>query len=338
MQRTGSRAGMEDGMGLLVDGVWQDRWYDTKSTGGRFVRTNAAFRSWITADGSPGPTGEGGFRAEAGRYHLYVSLACPWAHRTLIMRRLKGLEAMIGVSVVHWRMLENGWTFEHGPGVVPDPIQGARYLHQVYTAAKPDYSGRVTVPVLWDKVKNTIVSNESAEIIRMMNSAFDGVGARPGDYYPEDLRSEIDSLNSRIYDKVNNGVYKAGFATTQQAYEEAVRPLFDTLDLLDERLSSRRYLCGDRLTEADIRLFTTLVRFDAVYVGHFKCNLRRIADYPHLSGYLRDIYQTDGIAETVDMVHIKGHYYESHKTINPAGIVPLGPLLDLDAPHERGML
>jgi len=325
-------------MGLLVDGVWQDRWYDTKSTGGRFVRTNAAFRSWITADGSPGPTGEGGFRAEAGRYHLYVSLACPWAHRTLIMRRLKGLEAMIGVSVVHWRMLENGWTFEHGPGVVPDPIQGARYLHQVYTAAKPDYSGRVTVPVLWDKVKNTIVSNESAEIIRMMNSAFDGVGARPGDYYPEDLRSEIDSLNSRIYDKVNNGVYKAGFATTQQAYEEAVRPLFDTLDLLDERLSSRRYLCGDRLTEADIRLFTTLVRFDAVYVGHFKCNLRRIADYPHLSGYLRDIYQTDGIAETVDMVHIKGHYYESHKTINPAGIVPLGPLLDLDAPHERGML
>lgn len=325
-------------MGLLVDGVWQDRWYDTKSTGGRFVRTSAAFRNWITADGSPGPTGEGGFRAEAGRYHLYVSLACPWAHRTLIMRRLKGLEAMIGVSVVHWRMLENGWTFEHGPGVVPDPIQGARYLHQVYTAAKPDYSGRVTVPVLWDKVKNTIVSNESAEIIRMMNSAFDGIGARPGDYYPEDLRSEIESLNSRIYDKVNNGVYKAGFATTQQAYEEAVRPLFDTLDLLDERLSSRRYLCGDRLTEADIRLFTTLVRFDAVYVGHFKCNLRRIADYPHLSGYLRDIYQTDGIAETVDMVHIKGHYYESHKTINPAGIVPLGPLLDLDAPHERGML
>lgn len=325
-------------MGLLVDGVWQDRWYDTKSTGGRFVRTNAAFRNWITADGSPGPTGEGGFRAEAGRYHLYVSLACPWAHRTLIMRRLKGLEAMIGVSVVHWRMLENGWTFEHGPGVVPDPIRGARYLHQVYTAAKPDYSGRVTVPVLWDKVKNTIVSNESAEIIRMMNSAFDGIGARPGDYYPEDLRSEIESLNSRIYDKVNNGVYKAGFATTQQAYEEAVRPLFDTLDLLDERLSSRRYLCGDRLTEADIRLFTTLVRFDAVYVGHFKCNLRRIADYPHLSGYLRDIYQTDGIAETVDMVHIKGHYYESHKTINPAGIVPLGPLLDLDAPHERGTL
>lgn len=322
-------------MGLLVDGVWQDRWYDTTSTGGRFVRTNAVFRNWVTADGSPGPTGEGGFAAESGRYHLYVSLACPWAHRTLIMRRLKGLEAMIGVSVVHWRMLENGWTFEDGPGVIPDSIHSARYLHQVYTAAKPDYSGRVTVPVLWDKTKGTIVSNESAEIIRMMNQAFDGIGAKPGDYYPEDLRPEIDSLNARIYDQVNNGVYKAGFATTQQAYEEAVRPLFEALDTLDERLSSRRYLCGDRLTEADIRLFTTLVRFDPVYVGHFKCNLRRIADYPHLSGYLRDLYQTDGIAETVNMAHIKGHYYESHKTINPTGIVPAGPVLDLDEPHGR---
>ncbi|MBJ6127595.1 glutathione S-transferase family protein [Microvirga splendida] len=325
-------------MGLLVDGVWQDRWYDTNSTGGRFVRTNAVFRNWVTADGSPGPTGEGGFRAEAGRYHLYVSLACPWAHRTLIMRRLKGLEAMIGVSVVHWRMLEHGWTFEDGPGVVPDPIHGARYLHQVYTAAKPDYSGRVTVPVLWDKAKGTIVSNESAEIIRMMNAAFDGIGAKPGDYYPEDLRPEINELNARIYDHVNNGVYKAGFATQQQAYDEAVRPLFETLDALDERLSSRRYLCGSRLTEADIRLFTTLVRFDPVYVGHFKCNLRRIADYPHLSGYLRDLYQTDGIAETVNMAHIKGHYYESHKTINPTGIVPAGPILDLDAPHGREQL
>jgi glutathionyl-hydroquinone reductase len=267
-----------------------------------------------------------------------VSLACPWAHRTLIMRRLKRLETMIGVSVVHWRMMEHGWTFEDGPGVIQDPIHGARYMHQVYTAAKPDYSGRVTVPVLWDKAKGAIVSNESAEIIRMMNSGFDGVGAKPGDYYPEDLRPEIDGLNARIYDHINNGVYKAGFATTQQAYEEAVRPLFEALDTLDERLSSRRYLCGDRLTEADIRLFTTLVRFDPVYVGHFKCNLRRIADYTNLSGYLRDLYQTDGIAETVNMVHIKGHYYESHKTINPTGIVPVGPLLDLDAPHGRERL
>ncbi|MGF9761446.1 glutathione S-transferase family protein [Microvirga sp. 0TCS3.31] len=325
-------------MGLLVDGVWQDRWYDTKSSGGRFVRTNAVFRHWVTADGSPGPTGEGGFAAESGRYHLYVSLACPWAHRTLIMRRLKGLEAMVGVSVVHWRMLEQGWTFEDGPGVVPDPIHGAHYLHQVYTAAKPDYSGRVTVPVLWDKAKGTIVNNESAEIIRMLNVAFDGIGAKPGDYYPEDLRPEIDALNARIYDGINNGVYKAGFATTQQAYEEAVRPLFEALDALDERLSSRRYLCGDRLTEADIRLFTTLVRFDPVYVGHFKCNLRRIADYPHLSAYLRDLYQTGGIAETVNMAHIKGHYYESHKTINPTGIVPVGPILDLDEPHGRERL
>jgi glutathionyl-hydroquinone reductase len=329
---------VEEEMGLLVDGVWQDRWYDTASTGGRFVRTNAVFRNWVTADGSPGPSGEGRFNAEAGRYHLYVSLACPWAHRTLIMRRLKRLETMIGVSVVHWRMLDHGWTFEDGPGVVQDPIHGARYMHQVYTAAKPDYSGRVTVPVLWDKTKGTIVSNESAEIIRMMNSGFDGVGAKPGDYYPEDLRPEIDGLNARIYDHINNGVYKAGFATTQQAYEEAVRPLFEALDTLDERLSSRRYLCGDRLTEADIRLFTTLVRFDPVYVGHFKCNLRRIADYTNLSGYLRDLYQTDGIAETVNMVHIKGHYYESHKTINPTGIVPVGPLLDLDAPHGRERL
>jgi glutathionyl-hydroquinone reductase len=322
-------------MGLLIDGVWQDQWYDTRSTGGRFVRKPSAFRNWITADGSPGPTGEGGFKAEPGRYHLYVSLACPWAHRTLIMRKLKGLERMIDISVVHWRMLEHGWTFEEGPGVIPDPINRAQYLYQVYTAAEPDYTGRVTVPVLWDKATGAIVNNESAEIIRMMNSAFDQIGAKPGDYCPEDLHTDINALNARIYDNVNNGVYKAGFATTQQAYEEAVRPLFEALDFLDERLSSRRYLCGDRLTEADIRLFTTLVRFDPVYVGHFKCNLRRIADYPHLSGYLRDLYQTGGIAETVNMAHIKGHYYESHRTINPTGVVPLGPILDLDAPHGR---
>ncbi len=322
-------------MGLLVDGVWQDQWYDTKSTGGRFVRKDSAFRNWITADGSAGPTGQEGFKAEAGRYHLYVSLACPWAHRALIMRKLKGLEAMIGVSAVHWRMLDQGWTFEEGPGVIPDTVNGAGYLHQVYTAAKPDYTGRVTVPVLWDKASAAIVNNESAEIIRMLNSAFDGIGATPGDYYPESLRPEIDGLNALIYDTVNNGVYKAGFATTQHAYEEAVRPLFETLDTLDRRLSSRRYLCGERVTEADVRLFTTLVRFDPVYVGHFKCNLRRIADYPHLSGYLRDLYQTAGIAETVNMHHIKAHYYESHKTINPTGVVPLGPVMDLDAPHGR---
>lgn len=325
-------------MGMLVDGVWQDRWYDTKSTGGRFVRSSAPFRNWVTADGSPGPTGEGGFKAEAGRYHLYVSLACPWAHRTLIMRKLKGLEGMIGLSVVHWRMLEHGWTFEEGPGVIPDPLHRAQYLHQVYTAAAPTYTGRVTVPVLWDKEKSTIVSNESSEIIRMFNSAFDGIGARPGDYFPEPLRGEIDALNARIYDNVNNGVYKAGFATTQHAYEEAIHPLFEALDRLDERLASQRYLCGNRLTEADIRLFTTLLRFDPVYVGHFKCNLRRIADYPNLSGYLRDLYQTPGIAETVNMQHIKGHYYESHRNINPTGIVPLGPILDLDAPHGRDRL
>ena len=325
-------------MGLLVNGVWQDRWYDTKTTGGRFVRNSAAFRNWVTPDGSPGPMGTGGFRAEPGRYHLYVSLACPWAHRTLIMRRLKGLEELIGLSVVHWRMLEHGWTFEEGPGTIPDPIHGAQYLHQIYTAAEPSYTGRVTVPVLWDRASATIVSNESAEIIRMFNAAFDGIGAKPGDYYPQALRAEIDALNTRIYDNVNNGVYKAGFATTQHAYDEAVRPLFETLDWLDARLASQRYLCGDILTEADIRLFTTLVRFDPVYVGHFKCNLRRIADYPNLSGYLRDLYQTGGIAETVNLQHIKGHYYESHRNINPTGIVPLGPVMDLDAPHGRERL
>jgi len=322
-------------MGLLVDGIWQDEWYDTKSTGGRFIRKDAAFRNWVTADGSAGPSGTGGFRAEPGRYHLYVSLACPWAHRTLIFRKLKGLDDLISVSVVNWLMRDNGWTFDPAPGVVPDPIHGAGYLHEVYTAAKPDYTGRVTVPVLWDRDRATIVNNESSEIIRMLNQAFDGVGAKPGDFYPEDLRGEIDRLNSRIYDNVNNGVYKAGFATTQAAYEEAVHPLFETLDWLDERLGSSRYLFGGRQTEADWRLFTTLVRFDPVYVGHFKCNLRRIADYPNLSGYLRDLYQTTGISETVNMQHIKGHYYQSHLTINPTGIVPAGPVLELDRPHGR---
>ncbi|MCJ1961181.1 glutathione S-transferase family protein [Novosphingobium mangrovi (ex Hu et al. 2023)] len=322
-------------MGMLVDGQWHDVWYDTEANKGKFEREKSAFRNWLTADGSPGPSGEGGFAAEAGRYHLYVSLACPWAHRTLIMRALKGLEAMIPVSVVHWHMAENGWTFAEGPGVVPDPIHHAQYMHQVYTAAKPDYSGRVTVPVLWDRKRGTIVSNESAEIIRMFNTAFDDLGARPGDYYPEAHREAIDAFNARIYDTVNNGVYKAGFATTQEAYEEAVYPLFGTLDWLETRLSSSRYLVGNTLTEADIRLFTTLVRFDPVYRGHFKCNLHSLADYPNLFGYLRDIYQMPGVAETVDFRHIKSHYYQSHGTINPTGIVPAGPLMDLAAPHGR---
>jgi len=322
-------------MGLLQDGKWVDQWYDTKKSKGRFERKASQFRNWLTKDGSAGPLGEGGFKAEAGRYHLYVSHACPWAHRTMIFRKLKGLENMIDVSVVHWYMAENGWTFEKGPGVIADPINGAEFMHQIYTAADPHYSGRVTVPVLWDKEQKTIVSNESSEIIRMFNSAFDDIGALDGDYYPEDLRSEIDAVNARVYETVNNGVYRSGFATTQEAYEEAVVPLFDTLDWLEEKLSKSRYLVGNQLTEADWRLFTTLIRFDPVYVGHFKCNLKRIADYPNLSGFVRDLYQMPGVAETVHMDHIKKHYYESHDTINPTRIVPKGPELDLLSPHNR---
>jgi len=325
-------------MGLLQNGVWVDQWYDTKASKGRFVRQDAAFRNWVTADGSAGPSGASGFKAEAGRYHLYISLACPWAHRTLIFRKLKGLEHKISLSVVHWVMREHGWTFDDGEGVIADPINHASYMHQVYTAAKAEYSGRVTVPVLWDKEQATIVSNESAEIIRMLNSAFDGVGATPGDFYPEPLRAEIDEVNTRVYDTVNNGVYRAGFATTQDAYEEGVTALFHSLDWLEERLSSRRFLVGGQVTEADWRLFTTLVRFDPVYVGHFKCNLRRIVDYPNLWGYLRDLYQTPGVAETVNMRHIKGHYYESHGTINPTAVVPLGPELDFMTAHRRASL
>lgn len=322
-------------MGLLVDGKWHDQWYDTSESGGRFIRSDAQFRNWVTADGSAGPDGTGGFKAEAGRYHLYVSKACPWANRTLIFRALKGLEDMIPVSVVHWHMAENGWTFKPAEGVIPDPVNNASYLYEVYTAADPEYSGRVTVPILWDKETGTIVSNESSEIIRMFNSAFDGIGARPGNYYPEPLRAEIDAINQRIYSNVNNGVYKAGFATSQEAYEEAVEPLFETLDWLEQRLSKQRYLLGDALTEADWRLFTTLIRFDSVYVGHFKCNVRRIEDYPNLWAYTRELYQYPGVAATVDMHHIKHHYYESHDTINPSGVVPVGPELDLDAPHGR---
>ncbi len=323
-------------MGLLVDGVWKDQWYDTESTGGRFVRKISQFRHWVTADGSPGPTGDGGFKAEPGRYHLYVSYACPWAHRTLIFRALKGLEDLISLSVVHWYMGEHGWTFNAGEAVVPDPFFNADYLHQIYTRAHPSYTGRVTVPVLWDKQTQTIVNNESAEIIRMLNSAFDTVGAKPGDYYPESLRNDIDALNDRIYDTVNNGVYKCGFATIQEAYEESLKPLFDTLDALDDRLSKQRYLTGNTLTEADWRLFTTLVRFDPVYVGHFKCNIRRLVDYPNLWAYVRELYQTPGIAETVNFMHIKNHYYQSHQTINPTGIVPVGPEIDFTTAHRRG--
>ena len=325
-------------MGMLIDGQWVDRWYDTKSSGGRFQRQASQFRNWVTPDGEPGPNGEGGFPAEAGRYHLYVSLACPWAHRTLIFRRLKGLEDMISVSVVNPLMGSEGWTFEPASCVDGDSITGAKRLYEVYTGCDPDYTGRVTVPVLWDKKRHCIVNNESAEIIRMLNSAFDGLGAAPGDFYPEALREEIDRCNDWIYDSVNNGVYKAGFATTQEAYEEAVTALFDALDELDRRLAKQRYLCGSQITEADWRLFTTLVRFDPVYVGHFKCNLRRLVDYPNLSGYLRDLYQQPGIAETVNLEHIKQHYYRSHPTINPTGVVPLGPTVDFAAPHDRESL
>ena len=330
-------------MGRLVNGVWQDVWYDTRATNGHFKRSESQFRNWITADGSPGPSGEGGFEAEAGRYHLYVSLACPWAHRTLIFRKLKKLEDLISLSVVDPLMLANGWEFKGEDrggenGGTADHLFGSRMLWEVYLRADPVYSGRVTVPVLWDKRKNTIVSNESAEIIRMFNSAFDRLTGSTEDFCPQELRPEIDALNARIYDAVNNGVYKAGFATSQAAYEESVTALFAMLDELENRLASKRYLTGDRLTEADWRLFTTLVRFDPVYVGHFKCNIRRLADYPNLYGYLRELYQVPGVAETVNMHHIKAHYYRSHTTINPTGIVPVGPALDLEAPHGRDSL
>ena len=317
-------------MGLLVDGKWTDRWYDTKSTDGKFVRSTAAFRDRVTADGSSG------FRAESGRYHLYVSLACPWAHRTLIYRKLKGLEDHISISVVNPLMLSDGWTFEEADGVVPDPIHGFQKLHQVYTAARADYTGRVTVPVLWDRETATIVNNESSEIIRMLDHEFGDVGATGPVFCPGHLVDEIDGVNDFVYRHVNNGVYKAGFATTQHAYEEAVIDLFDALDQLEVRLGNGRYLIGDVLTEADWRLFTTLVRFDPVYVGHFKCNLRRIEDYPNLWGYTRELYQIPGVAETVNMQHIKDHYYRSHGMINPTGVVPAGPVIDLSEPHGRG--
>jgi glutathionyl-hydroquinone reductase len=329
-------------MGLLVKGVWHDQWYDTRKTGGRFERTTTTFRDWITPDGTHPPAGKRAFKAEAGRYHLYVSLACPWAHRTLIVRALKQLESAISVSVVDYFMGDGGWQFSEAPGAIPDTVNHAQYLREIYLKADPSYSGRVTVPVLWDKQTGTIVNNESSEIIRIFNTAFDQLGGGVGnpdlDLYPADLRDEIDAVNARIYDTLNNGVYKCGFATTQDAYDEAIGPLFATLDWLEERLAGRRYLLGDRLTEADWRLFTTLVRFDPVYVGHFKCNIRRLVDYPNLWAYTRELYQLPGVAGTVNLAHIKGHYYESHVTINPHRIVPRGPAIDYTAPHDRGRL
>lgn len=322
-------------MGFLVNGQWSSAGLDTASNKGKFVRQQAQFRNWLTADGSPGPTGVGGFKAEPGRYHLYVSLACPWAHRTLIFRALKGLEQMISVSVVNAFMGDNGWSFAPGQGVIEDCVNGVGQVHQLYTLAQPDYSGRATVPILWDKQQRTIVSNESADIIRMFNSAFDQIGATAGDYYPQQLRSEIDAVNEQVYSKINNGVYKAGFATTQSAYTEAVTELFSALDSLEQRLSGQRYLAGNIISEADWRLFTTLVRFDAVYVGHFKCNIKRIVDYPALSNYLRELYQIPAIAETVDMQQIQAHYYASHTSINPTAIIPAGPQLNLQQPHNR---
>jgi glutathionyl-hydroquinone reductase len=320
-------------MGLLIDGSWHDKWYDTDKNEGQFKRQEAGFRDWVTADGSSG------FQAEVGRYHLYVSYACPWAHRTLIFRNLKGLQDVISVSVVNPRMGKNGWEFGGFSGATADQVNGATYLHEVYTKAKPDLTGRVTVPVLWDKKTGTIVSNESAEIIRMLNGAFDRVGGDATvDFWPPDLRDEIEAINRPIYDNVNNGVYRAGFATRQAAYDAAYDDLFATLDMLEARLAGQRYLVGDRLTEADWRLFTTLVRFDPVYHGHFKCNRQRLNEFPNIWNYLLELYQVPGVAETVQLDHIKTHYYWSHDMINPTRIVPAGPAIDYLARHDRGRL
>jgi len=324
-------------MGRLVNGVWEDKWYDTESTGGAFVRDTSRFRNWITPDGSAGPSGEAGSRAETGRYHLYVALACPWAHRALIFRALKGLIDHVGVSVVHPDMLSEGWEFSTDyPGTTGDTLYGLPFARDIYLKADPGISGRVTVPILWDRERETIVSNESSEIIRMFNSAFDGLTGNTDDYRPADLRDAIEPVNARIYDTVNNGVYKSGFATSQEAYDAAVYPLFDSLDWLEGRLSENRYLMGDRLTEADWRLFTTLIRFDLVYHLHFKCNRNRIVDFPNLWGYLRELYQWPGVKETVNFDHIVRHYHYSHETVNPHRIIPINPRPDFDAPHGRG--
>lgn len=324
-------------MGLLVDGKWQDKWYETKESGGAFERSAAQFRNWVTADGSAGPDGKGGFKAESGRYHLYVSFACPWAHRTLIFRQIKGLVDHIDVSVVHPDMLGDGWTFDDSfEGATGDRQFDLPFARDIYTRVDPTFTGRVTVPILWDKQGGTIVSNESSEIIRMFNSAFDGITGDSQDFWPEKDRDAIEALNDRIYDTFNNGVYKCGFATTQKAYDAAVVPLFDTLDWLEKRLSTHRYLTGDQVTEADWRLFPTLVRFDQVYHLHFKCNRRRIIDYPALWAYTRELYQWPGVADTVNFDHIVRHYHYSHENINPHRIIPINPVLDFNAPHGRG--
>ncbi|PRY77295.1 putative glutathione S-transferase [Yoonia maritima] len=324
-------------MGQLIDGVWDDAWYDTKKSGGKFVRSTTGFRNWITADGSAGPSGMGGFEAESGRYHLYVSYACPWAHRTLIFRALKDLTDHIDVSVVHPDMLSDGWTFATDfEGATGDNLFGSSFARDIYIKADPNISGRVTVPILWDKKRQTIVSNESAEIIRMFNSAFNDLTGNTDDYWPIHMRNDIETVNERIYDTVNNGVYKAGFATTQSAYEDSVYPLFDSLDWLEQRLGENRYLMGDTITEADWRLWTTLIRFDNVYHLHFKCNRKRIADYPNLMGFTRELYQWPGVADTVNMDHIVRHYHYSHDTINLNRIIPINPQIDFNAPHERG--
>jgi glutathionyl-hydroquinone reductase len=321
--------------GLFVDGVWRSQWHDTAATGGRFAFTEPRFRNWVTPDGSPGPSGDGGFAAEPGRYHLYVSLACPFAHRAVIFRTLKQLDGVVSMSVLDPVMGEQGWEFGEGAGLGPDLVNGKRRLGEIYLLADPRYSGRVSVPVLWDKQRRTIVNNESPEIIRMLNAAFARFTEDRTDYYPAALRPAIDRINERVFRGINAGVYRAGFATTQEAYEEGCRDLFATLDQIEALLEHQRYLVGARLTEADWRLFTTILRFDAVYHGHFKCNLRRLADYPQLSSYLRDLYQQPGIAETVDMDHIKRHYYMSMATINPTRVVPLGPVQDFAAAHDR---
>lgn len=319
-------------MGLLVDGKWHDQWYDTKKSGGEFIREGSQFHGWLHAPNASVPSGRNGFPAESGRYHLFVSLACPWAHRTLIFRKLKGLESHIGVTVVHPHMLSNGWEFGEGG----DDLYGFEYLYQLYLKANSNYTGRVTVPVLWDKQEETVVNNESSEIIRFFNEAFDNLTGDEQDFYPEHLRAGIDRINDKVYGRINNGVYRCGFATTQPAYEKAYTALFDALDEVESILGQQRYLAGDQITEADWRLFTTLVRFDAVYFGHFKTNRHRIADFANLSNYLRELYQYPGIADTVNFSHIKEHYYYSHDTINPTRIVPVGPQLNLDQPHNRG--
>jgi len=320
-------------MGLLENGKWIDKWYDTKKSKGRFIRKDSQFRNWVSKEKND----DLGvfFKAQSNRYHLYVSLACPWAHRTLIFRNLKNLDKIISLSVVHWYMGKNGWTFQNGEGVIKDVLNNFNYLYEIYLMANPNYSGRVTVPILWDKEKKTIVSNESSEIIRMFNSEFNHITGNELDFYPKKYRKEIDLINDRIYSTINNGVYKCGFATTQVAYNEAIEPMFETLEWLEKKLDNKRYLLGDFLTEADWRLFTTLIRFDAVYYNHFKCNKFKISEFKNLSNYLRELYQYPGISDTVNMKHIKGHYFESHDTINPTRIVPLGPVQNFNLPHNR---